>query len=121
MKREILFLFYISLIYIGSTFYVLAAYYHLALRENWYFWKAYMMAIPLVLVEYLFTLNGNHYMHHVLEYSPVDVLIITICFYFVNLWLLNYYVLKHRGHNIYMEMVCFGLVLTAFLLTTVIR
>ena len=121
MKKEFLFLFYISLIYIGTVLYVIASYYHLSLRENWYFSKAYLIAIPLVMIEYLFSLNGNHYMHYILDYSPIDILIITVCFYFVNLWILNYFVLKHKSHNIYMEFFCFVLVLTAFLLTTVIR
>ena len=91
------------------------------MKENWTFAKAYGIAIPFIMLEYIFSLHGNYFLHYKLDYSPMDVLIITICFYFVNLWLLNYFILKHKGHNIYMEILCFGLVLTAFLLTTVIR
>lgn len=121
MKKELHFLFYLFLIYIGTVFYVIAAYYHLTFRERWYFMKAYMIAIPFVLLEYCFSLNGNYYMHYIMDYSPLDILIITMCFCFINLWLLNYFILKHTGHNIYMEVFCFCLVITAFILTTVVR
>lgn len=113
--------FYVGLIYIGTIFYVIAAYYHLKLNEKWSFWRALMIAIPFVLVEYCFSLNGNYYMHHALDYSPMDILNITMCFYFVNLWLMNYFVLHHTIHNVYKEIVCFGLILGAFGMTTVIR
>lgn len=113
--------FYICLIYIGTVCYVIAAYYHLKLGDKWNFWRALMIAIPLVLIEYCFSLNGNYYIHQICGYSAMDILIITICFYFINLWLLNYFILKHNEDNIYMEVFCFGLVLCAFILTNVIR
>ena len=113
--------FYILLIYIGTIFYVFAAYYHLTMHDKWTFLKALMIAIPFVLIEYCFSLHGNYFMHHDLNYSTMDILILTICFYFINLWLMNYFVLKHKGGNIYKEILCFGLIICAFLLTTVIR
>ena len=113
-------LFFCSMIYCGTIFYTIAAYFHLSLKDNWSFQKAYMIAIPCVLIEYCFSLNGNYYMNSVLNFPPMNILIITICFYFINLWLLNYFILKHKG-NIFKEIVCFGLIISAFLLTTVIR
>ena len=114
-------LLFILLVYLGTVFYVFAAYYHLSLDEKWTFWKAFTIAIPFVIIEYLFSLNGNYYLHSMFDYSPIDILIITICFYFINLWLLNYYILKHTKSNIFKELVCFLLIITAFLLTNVIR
>ena len=114
-------LLFILLVYLGTVFYVFAAYYHLSLDKNWTFWKAFTIAIPLVIIEYIFSLHGNYYLHNMFDYSPIDILIITICFYFINLWLLNYYILKHTKTNIYKELVCFLLIIAAFFLTTVIR
>lgn len=113
--------FYISLIYIGTVCYVIAAYYHLKMNEKWSFLKALMIAVPFVLIEYCFSLNGNYYIHQKFGYSAMDILIITICFYFANLWLLNYFILEHKEHNMYIEALCFGLVICAFLLTNVIQ
>ena len=114
-------LFYILLIYIGTIFYVLAAYYHLTMHDKWTFLKALMIAVPFVLIEYCFSLNGNYYMVSKMNFSPMEVLIITMCFYFINLWVLNFFILKHPNYNIYKEFFCFGLIITAFLMTTVIR
>ena len=79
----------ISIIYIGTLCYTIAAYYHLKLGNKWTFTNAFLMAIPLVVVEYIFSLNGNHYANTVIGLSAQNILVITVCFYFVNLWLLN--------------------------------
>ena len=121
MNRYLETAFYISLIYIGTVCYVMASYYHLKMREEWTFWKALLIAVPFVLIEYCFSLNGNYYIHKISGYSAMDILIITICFYFTNLWLLNYFILKQTDHNMYIEVFCFLLVLCAFILTNVIR
>jgi hypothetical protein len=113
--------FYICLIYIGTVCYVIAAYYHLKMSEKWTFLKAFTIAVPFVLIEYCFSLNGNYYIHQKFGYSAMDILIMTICFYFINLWLLNYFILEHTQHNMYVEAFCFALVIGAFLLTNVIQ
>lgn len=121
MNRYLETAFYIALIYIGTLCYVIAAYYHLKMGDKWTFLKALLIAVPLVLIEYCFSLNGNYYIHKICGYSAMDILIITICFYFINLWLLNYFILEHKDHNMYIEVFCFFLVTCAFLLTNVIR
>ena len=117
----ILFLKYTLLVYLGTVCYVIAAYYHLSLHTHWTFLKAFMIAIPIVMAEYCFSLNGNYYLHSQLKLSAMDILIMTICFYFVNLWLLNYFVLKNKVKNVYKELFCFILIISAFLLTSVIE
>lgn len=109
------------LIYLGSLCYVLASYYHLKLKDNWKFLTALSIAIPLILIEYTFSLHGNHYAHTYLRLTALDILIITICFYFVNLWLLNRFVLGHKGHKVWAEVLAFCLIIVAFLITNVIR
>ena len=121
MDKNILHIFYLFLIYLGTLCYVTAAYYHLSLNDKWTFLKAFSIAIPIIFIEYIFSLNGNYYLHSVFEYTPIEILIITVCFYFINLWLLNFYILKHTLSNIYKEFFCFLLIILAFLLTTVIR
>ena len=108
----------VSLVYIGTIFYTFAAYYHLKYKTNWTFAKAFILAIPFVLIEYMFSLHGNHYANTVIGMSAQSILIMTVCFYFCNLWLLNYFVLKHTV-NAWREIIAFTLVIMAFLVTTV--
>jgi len=115
------FFIYIVFVYIATVCYVVAAYYHLMMKHNWSFLRAFMIAIPLVTIEYFFSLHGNHYLHNEIKMVPMDILIITMCFYFINLWLLNYFVLKNKIQNVYKEIFCFGLIICAFLTTTVIK
>ena len=44
-----------------------------------------------------------------------------MCFDFINLWLLNYYVLKYPYKNIGKEIASLVLIIFAFLLTDVIK
>jgi hypothetical protein len=120
-KKGLNYFVIILLIYLGTVFYTLAAYYHLSLKSEWTFITALSIAIPLVFIEYLFSLNGNYYANAYLGLSPIDILIITIIFYFINLWILNYLVLKNKIHNIYSELIAFLLVIIAFFITTVIK
>jgi len=106
------------LIYVGTIFYTLAAYYHLTFGNKWRFIDAFLVAIPLVVIEYTFSLPGNHYANLILKLSAQNILTITVCFYFINLWLLNYFVLKHKV-NMIREIVAFILIIMAFLCTTV--
>lgn len=99
-------------IYLGSLCYVAASYYHLKL-PNWTFTKAFFIAIPFVLVEYQFSLRGNYMARSQLRVNPLQILIITMCFYFVNLWLLNHFLLKQPVNTI-TDTVAFALVLLAF-------
>ena len=71
----------IALIYFGTVCYTIAAYFHLYLKDQWTFTKALMIAIPFVLIEYVFSLNGNHYALKVLDWSPLQILVVTVAFY----------------------------------------
>lgn len=108
----------IFLIYVGTLFYTMAAYYHLSLDGKWTFFLAFAIAVPFVIIEYIFSLNGNHYAHKIIGLSPQSILIITICFYFINLWLLNYFILKHKV-NALREIIAFVLIIIAFLISSV--
>jgi hypothetical protein len=116
-----LYLFTLLLIYLGSVFYVIASFFHLKMGNNWTFLKAYSIAIPVVLVEYIFSLNGNHLANHSLGIDPIQILIITICFYFVNLWVFNYFVLKNTTKSVWRELLAFALIVVAFSITNVIK
>jgi hypothetical protein len=83
----------IFFIYLGTLFYVTASYFHLSIR-NWTFLTAFLIALPLVCIEYQFSLRGNRAAVDSHAMNPIQVLIVTLCFYFVNLWLLNYFVLS---------------------------
>lgn len=103
------------LIYIGTIFYTLAAYYHLSFK-TWTLQKAMLTAIPLVLVEYIFLLTGNKKALDELKLNPIQILIITITFYFINIWLLNYFIIK-KEINIKREIVAFVLIASGFLIS----
>ena len=82
------------LIYIGTVFYTIAAYFHLKLK-NWTFIIAYAIALSCVIMEYQFSLRGNYYASHILNINPVQILIVTTCFCFINVMILNFFVLKY--------------------------
>jgi hypothetical protein len=62
----------ILLIYLGTIFYVIASYYHLKLK-NWTLLKSLMIAIPMVMCEYQFSLRGNYLAHEVLKLNSVQI------------------------------------------------
>lgn len=109
-------IFILTLIYIGTVFYTLAAYYHLKIKK-WTFLQALIIAIPFVLIEYQFSLRGNFYAKNHLLLNAVEITLITMIFYFINSWLLNFFVLKDPL-NWWREGLAFILILSAFLITT---
>ena len=110
-----------SLIFIGTIFYVLASYYHLKIKNNWTFLKALLIAIPFVLIEYAFTLHGIHHSYTYLNHSTTTILIITICFYFINMWAFNYFILNQVNINLFREIIAFLLIGGAFYISNVIN
>lgn len=110
----------ILLIYIGTLFYTLASYLHLGIQDDWTFQKAFILAIPLVIIEYQFSLRGNRYAHTELKLNAIQIILITMVFYFVNTWLLNIFVLKHQV-VVWRELLAFVLILSAFYVTTSIK
>lgn len=108
--------FIMFLIYVGSLAYTIAAFYHLKIK-NWSFALALAVAVPFILIEYQFSLRGNFYARHILNMNAVQIVLLTMIFYFINSWLLNYFFLKN---NIvwYREILAFILIICAFLITT---
>ena len=104
----------IFVIYIGAIFYALAAYYHLHMK-NWTFSKAYALALPLVLVEYIFLLYGNHAAHA--YFNPMQIMIITIVFYLINIWLMNVFIFKQKI-TLWREAIAFAFIVAALLIST---
>ena len=107
------------LIYIGTIFYVLASYFHLT-QDAWTFKKALATAIPFVLIEYTFSLRGNYYAYSELELNPLQILIVTMVFYFINMWIFNYFITK-KIINTFREVVAFILIISAFVISQNIK
>jgi uncharacterized protein (DUF486 family) len=111
--------FIIGLIFVGSLSYTVAAYYHLKL-EHWSFVKAFAIALPLILIEYQFSIRGNYEAKNLLKMNAVQITIMTMSFYFINAWMLNYFFLK-APVIWWREMLAFACILLAFFLTTSVR
>ena len=109
-------IFVLGLIFIGSVAYTIAAYYHLKM-EQWTFLKAFLIAVPFLLIEYQFSLRGNQYARTHLNMNAVQITILTMIFYFFNAWILNLFVLKHPMVW-WREISAFFFILMAFLITT---
>jgi len=108
--------FVLAIIYLGTAFYTIAAYYHLTLK-NWTFLNALLIALPIVFMEYQFSLRGNFYARKHLALNAVQILLITTIFAFINNWLLNYFVLKHPLVW-WRETIALALIAAAFFITT---
>jgi uncharacterized protein (DUF486 family) len=106
----------IALIFVGSVSYTVAAYYHLKI-ENWTFLKAFAIALPLILIEYQFSIRGNHHAHETLKMNAVQITLITMAFYFINAWILNKVVLKKHKIVVWREVGVLGLLVCAVVLS----
>lgn len=111
--------FILGLIFLGSVSYTIAAYFHLKL-EQWTFLKAFLIAVPFLLIEYQFSLRGNYYAKKHLLMNAVQITILTMIFYFFNAWILTYFVLK-QPIVWWRELVAFAFILMAFLTTTTLK
>ncbi len=109
-------IYILGLIYIGTICYTIASYYHLRL-ERWTLLHALLIAIPFVLIEYQFSLRGNYYAKKHLVLNAVQITLITMCFYFIHSWLLNYFILKNDVVW-WRELISFLLIFFAFLIST---
>lgn len=101
------------LIFIGAMIYVFAAYGHINM-QNWTFSKGLMFAIPLVLLEYTFSVPGNKHAHD-LGYTGTNILLLTMCFYFIGMYGMEKFYLKEEVKN--KDFISFGLILSAFYLS----
>lgn len=104
----------LAFIYGASWCYVIASYYHLHLK-NWSFAKAMLIAMPLVVLEYTLSLHGNKIANHAL--NPIQILILTIAFYVINLWLLNFFVIK-ASVNPVREIIAMVFIVAAILISS---
>jgi len=104
------------MIYLGTALYIIASYYHLKIK-NWTFLKALVLALPIVLCEYQFSLRGNYLANTILKFNAVQIVLITMIFYFINAWLLNIFVLK-QSVIWWRELIAFIFIGIAFLITT---
>ena len=82
----------ILFIYIGSIFYIVAAFYHLSIRD-WTFLTAAAIAVPILILEYTFSLRGNRFANKYL--SATKILILTMIFYLINLTILDTVILQN--------------------------
>jgi len=96
--------------FIGGWLYVIGSYAHLAF-DDWSFWKAYLIAMPLVAIEYQFSLRGNKWAN-VEGIRPINILLITLCMYFIAMYGVNKFWLK--GESKTQDVVAFGLIASAF-------
>jgi|APGre2960657373_1045057.scaffolds.fasta_scaffold49708_3 uncharacterized protein (DUF486 family) len=106
----------ILLIFIGSVSYTVAAYYHLRI-EKWTFLKAFAIALPLILIEYQFSIRGNHHAHDTLKMNAVQITLLTMAFYFINAWVLNKFILKKHAIVWWREIAVFILLVSAVVLS----
>jgi hypothetical protein len=105
-------LFAIFLVYMGAVFYSLAAFYHLSMPK-WTFLKGLAVAIPLILIEYHFSLRANRVIHDTLQWNATQIAFITLIFYFINTWIMNKFIFK-RKFVLWRELVALGLLAGAF-------
>lgn len=106
----------IFLIYIASCFYTFASFYHLKFK-NWTFWKAYMIAIPLVCIEYVFNIFGNKYAS-LNGINVIQIMMLIIAFDLINIWLLNIFVLKNTTIVIWREVLALALLIVAMAISS---
>jgi len=103
------------IIYIGTICYTIAAYFHLSLKD-WTFLKAFFIAICFVLLEYQFSLRGNYWANKVLQINPIQILVTTSVFYFINIWILNKLILKNPV-KIWRELLSFAFIIAAIIVS----
>ncbi len=84
----------ILFIYIASCLYTFASFYHLRLK-NWTFWRGYMIAMPLVFIEYIFNIYGNKFAN-MNGLNVIQIMMLIIAFDIMNIWLINIFILQNK-------------------------
>ncbi len=114
-----------SFIFIGAICYTMSSFYHLKYDDEWSFSKALMIAIPFVLIDISFSLHGTYFAYRHLQIEPIQILIYTVCCYFICIWIFNYFVMKSRikwnNYNKAKEFIAFMLIITAFYISNVVH
>jgi hypothetical protein len=111
----------VAAVYMGTLFYTLASYYHLKMGPNWNYFAALAIAIPFVLIEYTFSLHANYFLFKEHGFTPSKILILTVCFNFINIWLFNYFIMNIRNTNLVREAFALLLIVAALIVTKVVR
>lgn len=102
----------IFLIYIGTCFYTAASFLHLKFKK-WTFWRGYLLAIPLVLIEYIFNIYGTK-LAVLKGISVQQIMILIFCFYLLNIQILNWLVLQNKAKiELWRELLALILVIAA--------
>jgi len=123
MNKLFIYFICMSFIFLGAMCYTLASYYHLQYNNEWSFAKALMLAIPFVFIEYTFTLHGNYFAYQYLNVQPTNILLFTMCCYFICIWIFNYFIMKVKWNpqHALTEFIAFLLILTAFYISNVVH
>ena len=84
----------ILLIYLGSVCYTVASFYHLSFGKQWTFFRAYLLALMFVSIEYIFNVYGNKgAADHI---TVFQIMILIIAFDLINLYVINALLIKHK-------------------------
>ena len=106
----------ILLIYIGTCFYTMASFYHLKMK-NWSFVHAYIIAIPLVCIEYIFNLYGNKYAN-LNGLNIIQIMMLIIAFYMINIWVINVFIIKENSVVLWRELLALMLLISAIVISS---
>ena len=106
----------ILLIYLGTCFYTTASFLHLSFK-HWTFWKGYMLAIPLVCIEYIFNIWGNKYAN-LNGLNVIQIMMLIIAFYMINIWIINVFVIKQNTIVLWRELLALLLLITSIIISS---
>lgn len=84
----------IFFIYLGSVCYTIASFYHLSFGKSWTFFRAYILALSLVAIEYVFNVIGNKGANK--HISVFAIMLLIIAFDLINLFIINALLLKNK-------------------------
>ena len=108
----------IFLIYCGSVCYTIASFYHLSFGEKWTFFKAYLLALIFVSIEYVFNVIGNR--AAIKHITVFQIMILIIAFDLINLYIINALLLKNKI-DYWRDGISLGLIACAILISTNLR
>lgn len=84
-------------IFIASLVYVIASY-AVPIYSGLSVWKSILLAMPLVFIEYNFSIRGNRRAHED-GYKPLQILTLTIVFYYIAMFIMEK-LLSPKKYNI---------------------
>lgn len=122
MEKLLVYLTCFSIIFMGAIFYTIASYYHLKFG-NWSLATALMFSLPFAAIEYTFSLQGNYMAYKQLGLEPSKILIVTIIFNFICIWVFNYFVMNITWdvRKFMNEFVAFLFIVAAFYTSNIVH